>query len=109
MKRSLISMGLAGLLAMAAAPSALADGISDIEGARANERADRALTAQEAEKLNRYGGNDDGYRSYRGYHDGGYDDDAHGSPYIGPPRNGYVGRGYDGHDDADYDDYEYDD
>ncbi len=103
MKRSLISMGLAAVLAMPGPSSVLADSISEIEGARANERAGRGLTAREVDQLNRYGGNDDGYRYYRRYDDGYYDQYAYGgSGYIRPPRHRYVEPGY--HDDGPYDD-----
>jgi hypothetical protein len=66
-------------MAMPVAPSVvLADSISEVEGARAKERAYRPLSRQDVEKLRRYGGNDDyapayGYGVY-GYGGGYYDD-----------------------------------
>ena len=50
-------IGVSALL-LAGTPS-LADSISDVEGARANERSGRYLSDEDIDKLNRYGGNDD--------------------------------------------------
>lgn len=92
----------AALLTVAAAagslsgPSARADSIAEVEGARAHERAGHGLTRQEREKLRRYGGNDDGY--YGGY---GYDAGPSFGIIIAPgygPGYGYDGP-YDGEDD----------
>lgn len=80
--------GLAGAAAMlfAGAGTTQADSLSDVEGARAKDRAGYYTTRQDREKLRRYGRNDD-YRGY-GYRDGYYDDDSYGgaSIYIGPRR-----------------------
>jgi len=85
----------AGLAALAtlAVSDASANSVGAVEGARANERAGRALSSQDVENLRRYGSNDDGYTS-------GY--------VVGGPAFGvYVGPGYDP-DVYDYDD-DYDD
>ncbi len=94
----------AGLAALGtvAVSDVSANSVGAVEGARANERAGRALSRQDVENLRRYGSNDDGYTS------GGY--------VVGGPAFGvYVGPGYgpdvyeydDYDDDADYDDGPY--
>lgn len=94
-------------LALAASATALtfmtapvfADSIGSVEGARAMERSGRYLDNEEVDNLNKYGGNDDGYRSYGGYGGGGYG--YYGGGYASPgisvyvgPRRGYGGYGY---------------
>jgi hypothetical protein len=81
MKRMIFAAAV--LSALTVAVPASADSISDVEGARAHERQGSYLTRQEREKLRRYGGNDDGFYSGRGY---GY--------RSGPPVGVYVGPGY---------------
>lgn len=97
-------MRLVGSLAAAsllmAASGAQADSISDVENARAKDRAGYYVNRSDREKLRRYGRNDDGWRGDYGY---GYGD--YGS-YDGPRYGGggvsvYVGpsRGYGSYDD----------
>lgn len=75
--------------AMAYNPTVVvADSISQVEGARAAERSGRGLTRQDVEKLNRYGGNDDGFSSGYGY--GGY---GYGGGYGGPSIGVFIGGG----------------
>lgn len=88
MKRLIMSAAL-GALVFAPTSAALADSISSVEGARAKERAGYYTTRQEDEKLNRYGGNDRGYRNYDygyGGYDYGYDTYSSGGVrlYVGP-------------------------
>ena len=80
---------------------AVADSISQVEGARAAERAGRGLTRQDVEKLNRYGGNDDGFYSGYGYgygpgygYTGGYGGPSVGVTIGAGPGYGYAGPGY---------------
>ena len=89
MKRMILAV--AAVAGLATAVPAHADGLSDVEGARAHERQGDHLTRQEREKLRRYGGNDDGfYSGRRGYRNGyGY--------RTGPSVGVYVGPGYDGY------------
>jgi hypothetical protein len=98
------SIGGALLLASVIAAASLAgsparaDGIAEVEGARAHERAGHGLTRQEVEKLRRYGGNDDGY--YGGFaYDAGPSFGVIIAPGYGPAY------GYDGpYDEDDYED-----
>lgn len=94
-------MRFASLAAIAAAATlvigataAHADSISDVENARAKDRAGYGLTRQDREKLRRYGGNDDygyggGYRDYGYGYDGPYGGGV--SVYVGPGRYGPYG------------------
>lgn len=95
MRVSFLSVGAAVALSLAA-PAARADSISGVEGARASERAGRYLSPYEIERLNRWGGNDDGYNSGNvypyGYAPYGGGDYA-GSVYVGPG-HGYYGPRY---------------
>lgn len=89
MKRLIMSAAIGAVALAVPASAALADSISSVEGARAKERAGYYTTRQEDEKLNRYGGNDHGYRSYGysyGDYDYGYDGYSSGgvSVYVGP-------------------------
>lgn len=99
MRNILTSVIAAAGLVCAASLPANADSISDVENARAKDRAGYGLSRQDREKLRRYGGNDDygwrgGYRDYDGY-DGPYGGGV--SVYVGP-RGGY-GYGYGHYDD----------
>lgn len=80
-----------------------ADSIGQVEGARAKDRAGYHLDRQDFEKLDRYGGNDDGYASYGAYDDEDFDDydDADDDIRVrGRYRGGYVYREYeDGYDE----------
>lgn len=94
--KSLAAIAAAACLSLGAG-AAQADSISDVENARAKDRAGYGLTRQDREKLRRYGGNDDyGYHGRRGgYRDYGYDDgpyDGGVSVYVGP--RGYGPYGY---------------
>ncbi|MGQ0457531.1 MAG: hypothetical protein ACT4OU_10765 [Hyphomicrobium sp.] len=95
MKQIRIAALAAAIVASAFGAAARADSISDVENARAKERAGYGLSRQDREKLRRYGGNDDyGWRD--GYRDEGYYDDRYGrgvSIYVGP-RGGYGRYGY---------------
>jgi hypothetical protein len=86
--RTLAALAAAGFLSLGAV-AAQADSISDVENARAKDRAGYGLSRQDREKLRRYGGNDDyGYRG--GYSDYGYYDRPYGggvSVYVGPRYN----------------------
>jgi len=72
MKRNWAAAACAVLVVVAVAPLANADMISDVEGARARERAGYYLNSQDREFLRRYGSNDDygryGRRRYDGYY-----------------------------------------
>ena len=71
------------LMVASVAPLAQADTISDVEGARARDRAGYYLNSQDRESLRRYGSNDDyGRYGYRGYDDGYYRPGIR--VYIGP-------------------------
>jgi hypothetical protein len=89
---------LAGAAALSlTVPAAHADGLSDVEGARAKERSGYGLSRQDREKLRRHG-RTAGYRSYgwRGdeYDGYGYGYDGLGfGVYVGP-RYRYRGDGY---------------
>lgn len=61
---------------------AQADGLADVEGARAHERQGSYLTRQEREKLRRYGGNDDGFYS-GGYGEGYVEEYVPSAPFYG--------------------------
>lgn len=90
MKRTIFAAAV--IAAVAGAAPARADSISAVEGARAHERQGNYLTRQEREKLRRYGGNDDGFYSGRGYRGGyGYRSGRSVGIYVGP---GYGGYGY---------------
>jgi hypothetical protein len=82
MKRNWAAAACAVLTVAAVAPLAKADMISDVEGARARERAGYYLNSQDREFLRRYGSNDDygryRYRRYDGYYRPGI------RVYIGP-------------------------
>lgn len=97
MKRFMVAAVGVILGVAVAMPVALADSISSVEGARAKERAGQYLSEEDADRLRRYNGNDDGYYSggygysgrygYRGGYDPYYDGYASGggvSVYIGP-------------------------
>ena len=89
MKRVIMCAALGAVAIAAPATAALADSISSVEGARAKERAGYYISRQDDEKLDRYGGNDRGYRSYGysyGDYDYGYDGYSSGgvSLYVGP-------------------------
>lgn len=101
MIRTASALASALVMAVALAPPASADSISEVEGARAHERSGHGLTRQEREKIRRYGSNDDGfYSGYRGY-GGGYGYGPSVGISIGPgygygygysgPRGGYDG------------------
>lgn len=81
----------AALFVTIAAPAAQADSISDVEGARAKDRAGYRLSRQDREQLRRYGRNDDyGWRgSYRDY---GYYGGGGVNVYVAP--RGYGPYGY---------------
>ncbi len=100
MTRAMIAAAV--LAVLGAAVPVQADGISDVEGARAHERQGSYLTRQEREKLRRHGSNDDGYYSGRGYR-GGYGYGYRSGPsvgiYVGP---GYGYGGYYGHAGPEY-------
>lgn len=71
--------------------AAQADSISDVENARAKDRAGYYVSRQDREKLRRYGRND-GYGYSGGYGYGGYyDDGPYGgvSIHVGPGRHYY--------------------
>ena len=87
MKRNWTAAATAALIVAFVAPTAQADSISSVEGARAKERQGRYLNRQDREKLRRYGGNDSSWRGYRDY-DYGYDGPGV-SVYVGP--GGYYG------------------
>lgn len=79
-------LGLAAVAAFASVGMAQADSISDVENARAKDRAGYHLNRGDREKLRRYGRNDD-YRYSRDY---GYDEGpGYGgvSVYVGPRRD----------------------
>lgn len=83
--------GLVSAAIVASAGLAQADSISDVENARAKDRAGYHTTRQDREKLRRYGRNDD-YGYSRGYgYDGYYDDGPAGgvSIHLGPGRRYY--------------------
>lgn len=88
MKRMIFAAAV--LSALTVSVPASADSISAVEGARAHERQGGYLTRQEREKLRRYGGNDDGYYSGRGY---GYRSGPSVGVYVGPGY-GYNSYGY---------------
>src|SRR5262249_36131643 len=76
------ALGVALAVPVAQVPTAHANDIASVEGAREKERQGRHLNRMDRENLRRYGGNDDyGYR-YRG--------DYYG-PYEGPGVSVYVG------------------
>jgi len=90
MKKIWIAAASAALAVAFGAPVAQADMISDVEGARAKERAGYYLSQQDREKLRRYGGNAD--YSYRYARDFDYGRRGPGMRiYIGP--DGYYGPG----------------
>jgi hypothetical protein len=82
-------MAAAAAALFAGSGAAQADSISEVEGARAKDRAGYHLSRQDREKLRRHGRSDDyGYSTGYGYD--GY--------YEGPPAGGvsvYVGPRYD--------------
>ncbi len=86
MKRSLMSLALASVLAAAGAPSVFANSISDVEEARARERSGGWLTDREIDALRSYGSNDDGYHAHS------YVDRTYGGITIGPSARGYAQR-----------------
>ena len=71
---------LAGLaMAIALAPPAAADSVTEIENARAKERQGRYLNHRDREQLRRWGGSSDyGRYAYRPYADGYYDGYGYG-------------------------------
>lgn len=78
------ALGVAIAAPVAQVPSARADDISTVEGARAKERQGRHLNRMDREQLRRHGGNDDyGYR-WRGDGDYGFYDGPGVSVYVGP-------------------------
>jgi hypothetical protein len=95
MKTSFAAAVGAAMLFAFAVPSAQADSISGVEGARAKERQGRYLNRTDREELRRYGGNDDYWRGR--YRDYGYRDyDYYGggpgvSVYVGPAGVGVYG------------------
>jgi hypothetical protein len=84
--RAIAPIGAALVLGLAGAGAGAADSISDVENARAKDRAGYHTSRQDREKLRRYGRNDDhyGYRDYGGYSDGAYYDGPGVSVYVGP-------------------------
>ncbi|ADJ23996.1 hypothetical protein Hden_2198 [Hyphomicrobium denitrificans ATCC 51888] len=90
MKRIWTAAVSVGLAVAFGAPVAQADMISEVEGARAKERAGYYLNSQDREKLRRYGGNTD----YRDSYARDFDYGRRGPGmriYIGP--DGYYGPG----------------
>lgn len=79
---------LAALMVCAFGPAAAqADSISDVEGARAKDRAGYHLSRQDRDQLRRHGANDDSYGWRGGYSDDGYYGERRhrgASVYIGP-------------------------
>ncbi len=89
--RALTALSSTAVLALiATATPAAANSISDVENARAKDRAGYSTTRQDREMLRRYGRNDGGY-GYRYRDDYGYDDGPYGgvSIYIGPRHHYY--------------------